>query len=265
MKANNSTAWVQDLIGLLELGTSSSPRGIETRELLGFISYVDMSYPIIVAPGRNLGYKFMAAEAAWILGGDDTVAKIQPYSRLISNFSDNGETFFGAYGPKIASQFDHVVNQLSKDQDTRQAVINIWRENPPASKDIPCTISVQWLIRGGKLYCLDNMRSSDIWLGHPYDIFNFSVISAAIAIELRNRGVEVELGTLILTAGSKHIYSTNFEAAEKVISNFLENPKSFVCGPELNPKKFENKAQLENLLWELAASSEGAQDADLWA
>jgi thymidylate synthase len=54
----------------------------------------------------------------------------------ITRFSDDGITFFGAYGPKIITQTSYIVNTLCNDQDSRQAVLSIWRENPKSSADI---------------------------------------------------------------------------------------------------------------------------------
>lgn len=257
--------WVSNLTEIIENGLVSSPRGLETREILAHRAVIDMEQPIITAPYRDLGYKFMAAEAAWILSGDNRVETIAPYSKAISKFSDNGETFFGAYGPKVLGQIDYVVRCLAENQDTRQAVINIWRENPRASKDIPCTLSAQWVIRQGHLYCFDTMRSSDIWLGHPYDIFNFSMISLYILLRLRKRGVNVELGQLALTAGSKHLYSTNYDKAKEVLKAYMTEPESFANDIFVNPEVFDNEDHLVERLWAMADSVQGALNKELWS
>ena len=116
---------------------------------------------------------------------------------------------------EVASYF-LVVDALSRDPDSRQAVIEIWRPNPRDSRDVPCTLTVQWMIRDGKLHCLDSMRSSDAWLGWPYDVFNFSMLSLYILLMLKERSAitlqhidlmaRLQLGDLHLTAGSSHLY-----------------------------------------------------------
>jgi hypothetical protein len=131
------------------------------------------------------------------------------YSRHIASFSDDGHYFSGAYGPKVVDQLRYVIDSLVKDPDSRQAVLTIWRENPRDSRDIPCTVAIQWLVRDGELHCVDTMRSSDVWLGIVYDWFNFSMLSAYVLLLLRERNAafnEVGLGTLRLTAGSEHLY-----------------------------------------------------------
>jgi thymidylate synthase len=212
---------------ILQSGYPSSPRGKPILERLATQLQVDMEYPVLNVAARKLGYKFMAAEAFWILTGDNRVETIAPYSKAIAGFSDNGTTFDGAYGPMVASQLDYVVQTLVKDNDSRQAVMTIWRPNPAPSKDIPCTVAVQFFIRDGFLHCIDTMRSSDIWLGVPYDVFNFSSLAMQVALALREHGVHVQLGVLTLQAGSQHLYEVNKDAAQLVLDDdapaFAEN------------------------------------------
>lgn len=194
------------------------PRGQGTLEILGTQVVVDMDKPILTVTKRELGYKFMAAEAWWILSGRDDVASIKPYSSVIENFSDDGIHFFGAYGPKIVDQTAYVVNCLTDDPDSRQAVINIWRESPGKSKDIPCTLSLQFILRNSTLNCIATMRSSDIWLGLPYDVFNFSMITQQIRLYMNiGRTDPITMGSLYLTLGSSHLYERNVFAALQCI------------------------------------------------
>lgn len=212
-------AWLELLNKVYHQGHEVSPRGMLIKEILACSATVDLDRPIVNEPRRELGYKFMAAEAAWILSGDNKVSTISPYARHIKDFSDDGVFYFGAYGPKIIDQLPYVCQKLAQDRDTRQAVLTIWRETPPATKDVPCTISVQWFIRDGDLHCIDVMRSSDLWLGWPYDIFNFSMLTHYIRLLLRDHfDMNLGAGTLTLVAGSQHIYERNFEAVERILS-----------------------------------------------
>jgi thymidylate synthase len=225
--------WLNLLERLRDFGRESNPRGLKIIEQLAWQTAVDMHYPVVRVPGRQLGWRFLAAEAWWILMGKEDVASIAPYSKEISKFSDDGEYFFGAYGPMIEYQLDYVVNKLLEDSDSRQAVLNIWRENPPATKDVPCTLSLQFLIRDRKLHCAATMRSSDAWLGWVYDVFNFTMISAMVLLKLRNRwnnneqswaGAEYEpipvdgLGNLYLTMGSSHLYEKHWKPVQEILA-----------------------------------------------
>lgn len=210
--------WQFMLSDIIKKGKTVKPRGMEVIELLGYTSKISMALPIVTNCDRNIGYKFMAAEAAWILSGDNRTSTITPFSREIGTFSDDGITYFGAYGPKIRDQLSYAAQCIAEDPDTRQAVINIWREKPGKTKDVPCTLSCQFLIRDDKLHIVDTMRSSDVWLGWPYDVFNFSMLARYMLIYLANSyGKYYGLGELYLTAGSQHLYTRNLSGAKKCL------------------------------------------------
>lgn len=222
-----NTAWAWSLERVFEDGGLVSPRGMKTRELQNDTITCALDRPVVVEPARKLSYRFMAAEAYWILSGDDTVAGIAPWNDRIKEFSDDGVTFFGAYGPKIKDQLPWAIATLERDRDTRQAGITIWREKPVPSKDIPCTVAIWFQIREGKLDVSVFMRSNDRWLGTPYDIFNFSMLGMLVCGQLNKYGVVVAPGALRLTAASGHLYEKDWESARRIIA---ENP--WMRGPE---------------------------------
>lgn len=215
-------AWFDALEMIMNFGSLASPRGKATKEILQRTVTVDMRYPVLTYPDRALSYQFMAAEAYWILTGDNTVAGIAPYNKHIANFSDDGHTFFGAYGPKIVDQLPHVVNTLLRDPESRQAGMTLWRENPPQTKDVPCTIAIFAMIRHSRVNLHVFMRSSDVWLGLPYDIFNFSMLGHLICCQLNENHRPIYVpGNVWLTAASMHAYETNFEQASVVLVSRL--------------------------------------------
>jgi thymidylate synthase len=168
--------------------------------------------PVITIPERKLNYKFMLAEAIWILTGDNRLEPLTCYCKRMAEFSDDGVTLNGAYGIPYREQLMYVVDKLQSSPDTRQAVMTFWERCPSPSKDIPCTTALQFLIRGGMLHLNVFMRSWDLWLGFPYDIFSFSMIATHVSTFLRN----VEPGMLTVTAGSAHIYSRDFAKISEV-------------------------------------------------
>ncbi len=223
---NASSMWIDLLAGIMKNGIIVSPRGKLTKEVLQNTISMDMRHPVLLVKGRKLNYQFMAAEAFWILSGDDKVEGIAPWNKHIAEFSDNGETFFGAYGPMIVNQLNYVVEKLRNDRDTRQAGLTIWRMNPPATKDVPCTISMFFNIRDDELNCHVFMRSSDAWLGIPYDVFNFSMVShmvCAMYNVVKDPAVEPEKpvrpGTLYLTAASSHLYEQNMTDVVNILAH----------------------------------------------
>lgn len=198
-------------------GNTVVVRGHRTYEVLNSSITCSIASPLVGLKLRKLGYKFALAEACWIINGDNRVATIEKYSPIIRRFSDNGDTFYGAYGPKIAAQIQYVVESLRKDIFSRQCVINIWRDSPPVSKDIPCTLSTQVIIResddGLRLNLINSMRSSDAWLGVPYDLFNFATLGLYLCLKLRRElGVYIAPGDITINAASGHLYTESKKA-----------------------------------------------------
>ncbi len=216
MRSFNSM-WLDALDRMLEFGDIATPRGTVTTELLHQTFTVDMRRPVLTIKERKLSYRFMAAEAFWILTGDHRVASIASYNERIADYSDDGVTFFGAYGPRIQSQLHYVISALKRDSYTRQATLTIWRENPPETKDVPCTVAISFSLRRGKLNCHVFMRSSDLWLGLPYDVFNFSMLAHMVCAKLNTAAVCAKPGILFLTAASSHLYDTDKKSAIDVL------------------------------------------------
>jgi len=252
---NFTSIWISSLADIMSYGSTVSPRGQETKEVLQRTMVVDMRRPVLDLSERKLSYTFMTAEAYWILNGDDSVEGIAPFNKHISQFSDDGKTFFGAYGPKIVGQLQYVVDKLVQDQDSRQAGLTIWRENPPETKDVPCTIAVFFNIRQGKLNCNVFMRSSDVWLGVPYDVFNFSMLSHLVCCLLTAEGVSIEPGNLYLTAASSHLYARNFEAANACLESSL---------PGLQPKTPEKMFRSTFALMKRLSDLRYSRPGDWW-
>ena len=238
-----SLTWLQ-LINYLLSGETISPRGLETKEQICVSTKVNMYEPMVNIKSRNIGERFRYAEAAWILSGDNRVSTIAPFSKIISKFSDDGVRFFGAYGVKVVDQLPYIIQTLKDDPYTRQAVLNIWRENPRKSNDVPCTLSLQFVIRNDTLNCLATMRSSDAWLGWVYDVFNFSMISLYVLLQLKSQhNLKYKLGNLFLTAGSQHLYKEQWDKAKICTekSDYFEDTKS--------PVSLKNGEELIDYLW----------------
>lgn len=210
---NFGRAWF-DLLRKLRLnGDDVNPRDQGTTELLNaHVIVTDMRANILAHPNRALNYRFMVAEWLWIAAGRSDVATIAQWNKNIAQFSDNGLSFNGAYGPRLAPQINWLLEQLRK-SDTRQAVASIWTPTPAPSKDIPCTLTWQVLARRGQLHAIVNMRSSDIWLGLPYDFFNFSMLTMGLAGELG-----LEPGSIGFNLGSSHLYNRDRVKADAVLA-----------------------------------------------
>lgn len=210
-----NSLWRNAVGAVIDGGHVVKPRGQTTYELLNTqLTLTIPAHNVLTYYARRLSYEFSVAEWLWMLQGRRDVRTIAYYNKAIAKFSDDGETFFGAYGPWLDRDFPYIIETLQRDRDSRQAVASIWRPNPPESRDVPCTVSIQYLIRHDRLYAHTYMRSNDLFLGFPYDLFNFTQFQRQLAAVL---GVEV--GTYTHTVGSLHIYGRDLERITAILAD----------------------------------------------
>lgn len=214
-------AWRGLLETLVAHGRPVAPRGQMTAEVLHHVSLsVDLNHPVVTCPERRLNYRFMAGEALWIAEGRNDLESLARVNSNMAQFSDDGKTLDGAYGPRIRPQVPYVVNCLLRDRDTRQAALTIWRPCPAPSKDVPCTIAMVFSVRNYRLYQHVFMRSSDAWLGIPYDVFSFSVLGIELACLYNQQAVEkIGLGHITITCTSSHLYQQHHVAALGILKS----------------------------------------------
>lgn len=210
--------WLSSLDKIYNKGRIVTPRGLRTKEILGNCITFDMSYPLLEIPERNIGTALLCYEPYWYLSGSDKLSDILPYCPKMEQYSDDGVTLSGAYGPRIVSQVDYVVDTLKNDKESRKAVMTIWDRNPKNSKDHQCTICYQFLIRDEKLHMIVTMRSSDIYTGVPYDCFSQTMIALFICLHLQRKYPKLTLGDLTLYAGSQHLYETDSFNVMEILS-----------------------------------------------
>mgnify|MGYP003638851966 CR=1 FL=1 len=198
------------LEAVLQHGDRTMPRGVPTRELRGVSLRLNQPDQANLVDRKGMNIRFAMAEFAWILTGQNSTALITKFNKQIGNYSDDGNVMAGAYGPPLADQLPWVIQQLRDDPDTRQAVLTLWRPRPAKSKDIPCTLSMQFFIRSGKLEMMTTMRSNDCVLGFPYDVFVFTMIQRYVASALA-----CQVGTYHHHVGSFHVYERDVDAAHE--------------------------------------------------
>lgn len=177
----------------------------------------DPTRNIVSNPIRKMPMRYAVGELAWYLSGSNKVKDISRFAKKWADISDDGETNNSAYGWRIFDKFgfdqwQYVKELLWKDPSSRQAVIHIKDADNRPTKDVPCTVYLQFFIRNGKLNLSVHMRSNDIWMGVPYDMFSFCFLQMLMAMELG-----VEIGQYTHYAGSLHIYARDYAAAQKNI------------------------------------------------
>lgn len=158
-------------------------------------------------------------ELCWYLSGSNDVDFIQYYIKEYNKYGKWGRVN-GAYGPRLfcysgLNQVGNVLNLLKRKKTSRQAVIQILNPvdliNSP--DDMPCTCSLQFLIRDEKLCLITYMRSNDIYWGLPHDIFCFTMLQEIIA-----RTLNIEIGNYKHAVGSLHLYDKHKEEAQNYIN-----------------------------------------------
>tara|TARA_R110002012_G_scaffold5387_1_gene24570 strand:+ start:1029 stop:1826 length:798 start_codon:yes stop_codon:yes gene_type:complete len=126
-----------------------------------------------------------ASECAWILQGDESTEWISKHCSIWNKFAENNQ-IKKSYGHRIKFQIQKVIQQLKDDPTTRRAVINLWDKNYDhnTSKNAPCPTQMAINFDGNFLNMQIFMRSSDLFVGLPYDVMTWSLILDAIANEL---------------------------------------------------------------------------------
>lgn len=223
--------WLSLIKAIVGSGQKVIPRGQKTLELTNVtIDVSDGLSNILLSPARNLNYRFMIAEWLWIQAGLDDIESISIYNKIMADFSDDGVSLAGAYGPRLKPQWKYIFENLKRPY-TRQAVASIWTPSPMDSKDIPCTLTLQWFIRDECVDCTINMRSSDAWLGLPYDFFNFSQLTNVVAASF-----ELPVGSITMNLGSSHLYEKHWSPALYIVNSCqVETLDSPLFGRMLKP------------------------------
>jgi thymidylate synthase len=128
-------------------------------------------------------------ELLWYLAKTNALEFVAFYLPKYEKSSDDGKTIYGGYGPRLFcmdeanDQVANVTSLLRKKPGTRQAVIQLFKATDiiEEHKDVPCTCTLQFMIRGQRLHMFTNMRSNDAFLGLPHDVFAFTMLQEIVA------------------------------------------------------------------------------------
>jgi thymidylate synthase len=168
-------------------------------------------------------------EFLWYLAGSDKVDFIEYYIRGYDKYSDDGETIYGAYGPRLfnlnntVNQVQNVIETLRVNASSRRAVIQLFRGEDLAAnlesrrEDLPCTCTLQFTVRNHQLHMMVMMRSNDAFLGLPHDVFAFTMLQELIA-----RSLGVEVGPYKHAVGSLHMYTKHTKAMQDYLEEGVQ-------------------------------------------
>jgi thymidylate synthase len=204
---------------VLRNGVKRCPRGRCTLDA-GWVTVLmhDTRRALPLGVGRGVSRHVAAVEAAQLVGAFSDPALTIAASENFAQFREDTGQFHGAYGRRIGDQVHDVVKKLTADPHSRQAVVTLWDplyDNEYGKRDYPCTVTLIFaLAEDAQLELSVTMRSQDVWLGAPYDWFQFTQLQRTVATVL---GAEV--GVYRHTSVSTHLYERDVESARELVES----------------------------------------------
>lgn len=188
----------------------------------------------LLNPRRKLSPIYASAELLWYLSRDRSADMICAYAPQYKMFCDEDGSAYGAYGDRIGDnlrattagewygdELAHAIALLQKRRASKKCVVSLWRPldlvyaEIGRKKDIPCTISWQFIARGEQLHMVCSMRSNDMWKGFLYDCYVNTVIQRYVAASLG-----MTAGEYHHISGSMHLYERDMNKASEAIDCF---------------------------------------------
>jgi len=190
-------------------------------------------------------------EWLWYFSKKNELQFIKYYLPRYSSESDDEISVRSGYGERLfnhngQNQFNNIIDVLKRKKTSRRAVIQLFDASDLGDnyKSIPCTCILQFLIRDNKLHLFVSMRSNDVLIGLPHDIFAFTMIQEIIA-----RILEIDIGEYKHSVGSLHLYKCDFENAKEYIAEDWQNIISMPPMPKGDPRPaIEKVKQVEEKL-----------------
>src|ERR1041384_1438766 len=220
------TQYEELLRRVLETGVPKSDRtGTGTVSLFGERLRYDLSagFPLITT--KRVHFKSIAVELLWFLRGDSNTAWLREQGVTIwDEWADANGDLGPVYGHQWRSwptpngqtidQITNVINQLKQKPDSRRHIVSAWN---PAEVDKmalpPCHAMFQFYVADGKLSCQLYQRSADYFLGVPFNIASYALLTAMVAQQC-----DLQLGEFVWTGGDVHLNSNHFEQAKIQLS-----------------------------------------------
>lgn len=197
----------------------TSPRGMEIKETLGAVVRLnDAKQSLNTLAARKNNYAFGIIEKFEYALGISHPERLIAYNKNYASHANEYGLYDGSYAERTGYWLKHIINLIKSDKDTRQAVISIYgMQDRHKTKDVPCTLSLQFFVRDNKLNLIATMRSNDVLWGVPYDTNAFCFLQEVVA-----SATGYEMGYYELHAGSLHIYTEREEQLLKLLDDSSE-------------------------------------------
>lgn len=226
MSAAVPTPYEDLLRDVLESGTHKSDRtGTGTTSVFGRQIRFDLSkgFPLITT--KRVHFKSIAYELLWFLRGDSNVKWLQDHGVTIwDEWADASGDLGPVYGVQWRSwptpdgesidQLAQVIEQIRQTPDSRRLIVSAW--NPADIPDMalaPCHALFQFYVADGKLSCQLYQRSADLFLGVPFNIASYALLTLMVAQQ-----VGLEPGDFVWTGGDCHIYDNHLEQVSEQLT-----------------------------------------------
>jgi thymidylate synthase len=208
---------------VLENGFDRSDRtGTGTRSVFGYQMRFDLSRGFPVTTTKKLHLKSIIHELLWFLAGDTNIRYLNDNGVTIwDEWADENGDLGPVYGKQWRSwpaedggeidQIRNLLKQIRKNPHSRRLIVSAWN---PAEVDQmalpPCHCLFQFYVSDGKLSCQLYQRSADIFLGVPFNIASYALLTMMVA-----QVTGLKVGDFVHTLGDAHLYSNHFEQARE--------------------------------------------------
>jgi thymidylate synthase len=235
---NTTTAFISLVRKAWAEGQEINPRGFLSKELLSEKIHLERPLErVVLAPHRLNNIFLSIAETLWVMKGRNDLEYLSHYLPRAHEYSDDGKTWRGAYGPRLRNwkgqdQFSSVISRL-EESDSKRAVMMIFdpKEDNCSSNDIPCTNWLQFLKRGSYLHLNVTMRANDLFWGFSgINTFEWSVLLEMMAFWTRSK-----VGSMTFFVGSLHYYQRHFERVEKIVHSIIPSTTLYEFGFQSAP------------------------------
>jgi len=229
------------LSDILENGTDKSDRtGTGTRSLFGYQMRFDLSEGFPLVTTKKLHLKSIIYELLWFLRGDTNVRWLQERGvKIWDEWADENGDLGPVYGSQWRSwpapdgrhidQIANVVEAIRTKPDSRRHIVSAW--NPAEVDEMalpPCHCLFQFYVANGKLSCQLYQRSADTFLGVPFNIASYALLTHMVA-QVTGLGV----GDFVHTLGDAHLYSNHFEQARLQLTREVRPLPKLTLNPDI--------------------------------
>ena len=227
---------------ILDNGTFKQDRtGTGTLSVFGYQMRFNLEdgFPLITT--KKLHFKSIAHELLWFIAGDSNIKYLKDNGVSIwDEWADENGDLGPIYGVqwrkwKTASgqeidQLKQLIEQIKKNPDSRRLIVSAWNvAEIPQMKLPPCHALFQFYVSEGKLSCQLYQRSADVFLGVPYNIASYALLT-----EMMAKVCGLKAGEFIWTGGDTHLYTNHLEQAKLQLSREPYALPSLELNPEVD-------------------------------